>query len=52
MMLTGVKPATTLATNELATELTTKFPLNPLNYDQSQFGRVTYEELATKLEAL
>ena len=50
--LTGIKPATTSVTTDLATELATDFPSNPPNYDPSQFGGLTYEQLATKLAAL
>ena len=49
--LTGVKLATTSAF-DLDTELVTNFPSNPSNYDPSQFGGLTYEELAAKLAVL
>ena len=50
--LTGEKPATTSATQELATKLATSFPPNPPNYDPLLFGGLTYEEIAAKLAAL
>ena len=50
--LTGEKPAKTSATEELVTELANKFPPNPLNYDPSLFGGLTYEEIDAKLAAL
>ena len=44
--------ATPSNAKELATELATSFPINPPNYDPSQFSGLTYEELAAKLAAL
>ena len=46
------KLATPFDAQELAAELETPFPPNPPNYDPSQFGGLTYEELASKLVAL
>ena len=49
--LTGEKPATTSATQELATEFVPNFPPNLPNYNPPLFGGMTYEEIVAKLAA-